>query len=124
MGTQIISFGSGLSHGVILGPSVQDHTYGIGASLRFSTLNLMEEFVLLLKDNPKVWAVAANGDQGGIDVWTYIDSTDRRDRLPVYDAEWELMKRYPDVAFDFNTLLVPAGGENLDAASLTYVYRR
>jgi len=89
-----------------------------------SLKSVMDEFVRLLKDNPKVWAVYATEDRSVITIWTYVDSHDRRDRSPVYAAEWHLLSRYPKVAFDFNVLLTPAGSEQFEAGSLDYVYTR
>lgn len=88
-----------------------------------SMKSVMNDFVRLLEDNPKVWAVCADEDGSGIvHVWTYVDSSDRRDRSPVYRAEWQLLQRYPEVAFDFNVeLLSPAEGQSeIEAASCVY----
>ena len=85
---------------------------------------IMDRFVELVKDNPKVWAVYATQDPSGITVWTYVDSTDRNDLSLVYDAEWQLLKIYPEVGFDFNTALVPAGHEQFDDGEKVYLYRR
>lgn len=85
---------------------------------------LLNEFVALLKDNSKVWAVYATEDHSGITVWTYVDSADRRDRSPVYAAEWQLLSRYAEVPFDFNVFLCPAGSEQFEAGSFDYVYTR
>ena len=49
---------------------------------------------------------------------------DRKDRSPVYEAEWQILERYPDVTFDFNVLLLPAGREALETESADYVYKR
>jgi len=86
---------------------------------------VMDDFVRFLKDNPKVWAVCADEDRSGIaHIWTYVDSTDRRDRSPVYRAEWQLLKRYPEVAFDFNVgLLSPAEGQS-EIEAATCIYKR
>ena len=89
-----------------------------------SIKTIMDEFVELVKDNPKVWAVYANEDPSGITVWTYIDSADRNDRSLVYEAEWRLLNLYPEVGFDFNTALVPAGHEQFDDGEKGYLYRR
>jgi len=85
---------------------------------------IMDRFVEFVKDNPKVWAVYATEDPSGITVWTYVDSTDRNDLSLVYDAEWQLLKMYPEVGFDFNTALVPAGHEQFDDGEKVYLYRR
>jgi hypothetical protein len=85
---------------------------------------IMDEFVELLRDNPKVWAVYAAQDPSGITVWTYVDSTDRNDRSLVYEAEWQLLNMYPEVGFDFNTALVPAGDEQFEEGEKVYLYRR
>ena len=91
-----------------------------GASIK----TIMDEFVELVKHNPKVWAVYATEDPSGITVWTYIDSADRSDRSLVYAAEWQLFNLYPEVGFDFNTALVPAGHEHFEDGEKGYLYRR
>ena len=88
------------------------------------TRSILDEFVGLLRYNPRVHAVYATEEHWGITVWTCIDSTDRKDRSPVYAAEWQLLSRYPEIAFDFNVLLSPAGSEQFDAGSFDYVYTR
>jgi hypothetical protein len=85
---------------------------------------ILDEFVNLLRDNPKVWAVYGTEDPSGITVWTYIDSTDRNDRSLVYEAEWKLLNMFPEVGFDFNTAMVPAGQEQFDDGEKVYLYRR
>jgi hypothetical protein len=85
---------------------------------------MLDEFVGLLRRNSKVWAVCATEDHGGITVWTCVDSHDRKDRSPVYAAEWQLLSRYPEVPFDFNVLLTPPGNEPFDPESYDYVYTR
>jgi len=84
----------------------------------------MSEFVEMLKDNAKVWAVCATADPDGINVWTYIDSRNEPDLMSVFDAEWRLRKAYPKIAFDFNTVSVPAGDEVFDEDNLDFLYRR
>lgn len=91
---------------------------------RPAATTILDEFVSLLRDNPKVWAVNGTEDPPGITVWTYIDSDDRRDRSQVYAAEWQLMTRFPEVAFDFNVLLKPAGSEQFEAGTSNYFYIR
>lgn len=83
---------------------------------------ILFEFVSLLRDNPKVWAVYGTEDPSGITIWTYIDSADRNDRLPVYEAEWQLLNMFPEVGFDFNTALVPAGQEQFDVGENSHLY--
>ena|SRR5208282_4207615 len=89
-----------------------------------SLASIMDGFVELVKDNPKVWAIHATEDPSGITVWTYIDSADRNDRSLVYEAEWQLLNMFPEVGFDFNTALVPAGHEQFDDGEKVYLYRR
>ncbi len=84
---------------------------------------ILDEFVNLLRDNPKVWAVYGTEDPSGITVWTYVDSTDRNDLSLVYEAEWQLLNMFPEVGFDFNTALVPAGQEQFDVAEKAHLYR-
>ena len=89
-----------------------------------SLASIMDGFVELVKDNPKVWAIHATEDPSGITVWTYIDSADRNDRSLVYEAEWQLLNMFPEVGFDFNTALVPAGHEQFDEGEKVYLFRR
>lgn len=84
----------------------------------------MDEFVGSLKEDRKVWAVAAGQDRNAVTVWIYIDSLDRKDRLPVYASAWEFMGRYPDVAFDFNAILAPTGSETLEPEHFEFLYKR
>src|SRR5438309_11122195 len=79
--------------------------------------DVLDEFVALVKHNAKVRAVRASQEGSVVQVWTYVDSTDRKDRSPVYEAEWQILERYPDVTFDFNVLLLPAGREALETES-------
>jgi hypothetical protein len=67
--------------------------------------------------------VHGSEDPSGITIWTYIDSTERNDRQRVYDAEWQLLNLFPEVPFDFNTALVPAGREQFDDCENVYFYR-
>jgi hypothetical protein len=125
MAVQIVPLSSALLHW--MGPDVSqeelEQTVGIGGSFHFSTRELLSEFVYLLKDHPKVWAVAANAADCSLDVSTYVDSGNRRDREAVNDAERELTNRYPDVAFDFNTILAPAGSVILEPERFTFLHR-
>lgn len=82
------------------------------------------EFVELVKGNPKVWAVCATQENSVLHLWTYVDSTDDRDRSPIYRAEWQMLSRYPDVQFDFNVMLLPAGGEQFEDNAIVYLYKR
>jgi hypothetical protein len=91
---------------------------------RPAAVAILDEFVNLLRDNPKVWAVYGTEDPSGITVWTYIDSEDRNDRARVYEAEWQLLNMFPEVGFDFNTALVPAGREQFDEGENVFLYRR
>jgi hypothetical protein len=89
------------------------------------TEQIVGDFVKLVAANPKVWAVCADEDSSGIvHIWTYVDSTDRRDRSPVYHAEWQMLKRYPEVAFDYNVELLLAGKGQSEIDDTTCVYRR
>jgi hypothetical protein len=42
----------------------------------------------------------------------------------VREAEWQILQRYPEVMFDFNVLLLPAGSERFETDGADYVYRR
>ncbi len=86
--------------------------------------SVLDEFVSLIKDNPKVWAVCATQDSSGIHIWTYVDSGDPRDRVPIYQAEWQMLSLYPQFVFDFNAVLLPATSQQLETDETTYVYRR
>ena len=90
---------------------------------RFAAETILDEFVSLLRANPKVWAVYATEDPSGITVWTYVDSIDRDDLLPVYEAEWQLLNMFPEVGFDFNTATLPVGQEQFDIGENAHLYR-
>ena len=86
---------------------------------------MLDEFVSSLRDNAKVWAVCADQDASGtIHVWTCVDSSERRDRSPVYAAEWRLLSRYREVGFDFNVVLSPAGSEQFEGGTFDYIFLR
>jgi hypothetical protein len=86
---------------------------------------MLDEFVGLLESNQKVWAVCAGRDTSGtIHVWTYVDSNERGDRSAAYAAEWQLLSRYREVAFDFNVVLSPAGSEQFKIDALDYLFLR
>ncbi len=85
---------------------------------------VLDEFVGQIRGNPKVWAVYASQEGSLIRVWTYVDSTDRKDRSAVYEAEWQVLQHYPDILFDFNVILLPAGSEQFETDGTDYVYTR
>lgn len=86
---------------------------------------IVDHFVKLVKGSPKVWAICAGQDSSGVlHIWTYVDSTDRSDRSPVYRAEWQMLKSYPDVPFDFNVVLLPSAKGQSEIDDAGCVYRR
>lgn len=85
---------------------------------------VLDEFVGRIRANPKVWAVYASQEGSVIQVWTYVNSTERKDRSAVYEAEWHLLNHYPEIMFDFNVLLRPAGSEEFETDGTDYVYIR
>jgi hypothetical protein len=92
---------------------------------RPSVRTMLDEFADSLRDNPKAWAVCAGQDASGtIHVWTYVDSNQRGDRSAVYAAEWQLLSRYREVAFDFNVVLGPAGSEQFKVETFDYLFLR
>jgi len=94
----------------------------IQAWLREAVVN---DFVDIVKSSPKVWAVCAARDSVGVlHIWTYVDSTDRRDRSPVYRAEWQMLTTYPDVPFDFDVVLLPSAKGQSEIDEADCVYRR
>ncbi len=105
-------------------PSGQDVIASPATSERPSLRLVMDEFVARVKGNPKVWAVYASEEGSVIHVWTYLDSNDRKDRSPIYGAEWNILTRYPQVDFDFNVALVPVDGEHFEVGKATYLYKR
>ncbi len=107
-----------------LGSFGQDVIGTPAASDRQSVRVVMDEFVARVRDNPKVWAVYASQEGSVIHVWTYVDSNDRKDRSPVYAAEWDLFTHYPKVDFDFNVALVPVDSEQFEVGKGTYLYKR
>ena len=85
---------------------------------------VFEEFVRLVEGIPKVWAVYIRSDSPVVHVWTFVDSTDWRDRSPVFDAEWEMLSRYSKTPFDFNVELAPAGSEDFEGEKTAFVFKR
>jgi hypothetical protein len=85
---------------------------------------IFEEFVRLVEGIPKVWAVYIRSDSPVVHVWTFVDSADWRDRSPVFDAEWEMLSRYPKTPFDFNVELAPAGSEDFEGEKTALVFKR
>jgi len=85
---------------------------------------IFEEFVRLIEGIPKVWAVYIRSDSPVVHVWTFVDSSDWRDRSPVFDAEWEMLSRYPKTPFDFNVELAPAGSEDFEGEKTALVFKR
>jgi hypothetical protein len=78
----------------------------------------------LVEGIPKVWAVYVRSDSPVVHIWTFVDSTDWRDRSPVYEAEWEMLNHYPETPFDFNVELAPAGSENFEGEKTAFVFKR
>jgi hypothetical protein len=89
-----------------------------------SLKSVTDEFVKLLKDNRKVWALYGAKDRQGITVRTYIESSYRNDRSRVYDCEWRVLNVVPEADFDFKTALVPAASEEIDDHENVNFYRR
>ena len=85
---------------------------------------IFADFVKLVEGIPKVWAVYMRSDSPVVHVWTFVDSTDWRDRSPVFDAEWEMLSRYPKTPFDFNVELAPAGSEDFEGEKTAFVFKR
>jgi hypothetical protein len=90
----------------------------------WQTKEVMNEFVEMLKDNPKVWAVCATEDSEGIHVWTYIDSRNEPDLMFIFGAEWQLRTAHPEIALGFDTVSVAVGEEHFDESELDFLYRR
>lgn len=88
------------------------------------TRTIFEDYVRLVGAIPKVWAVYVRSASPVVHVWTFVDSTDWRDRSPVFDAEWEMLNRYPETPFDFNVELAPAGSENFEGEKTALVFKR
>ena len=88
------------------------------------TKAIFEDFVRLVEGIPKVWAVYVRADSPVVHIWTFVDSTDWRDRSPVYEAEWEMLNRYPQTAFDFNVELAPAGSEEFEGEETAFIFTR
>jgi hypothetical protein len=88
------------------------------------TKTIFEDFVRLVKCIRKVWAVYIRSGGPVVHVWTFVDSTDWRDRSPVFDAEWEMLSRYPKTPFDFNVELAPAGSEDFEGENTAFVFKR
>lgn len=127
MGTQVMSFSNAIPHGMVSGRPQgglsSRRSSGKGAVFHFSTHDVVSEFVSLLSDNPRVWAVAANAPQGGIEVWTYIDPTDQHDCGAIDKMQGELMTRYPEIAFDFSAILAAPGTVTLEPEHFGFLQR-
>jgi len=89
-----------------------------------ATKAIFEDFVRLVAGKPKVWAIYVRADDAVVHVWTFVDSTDWRDRSPVYEAEWEMLVRYPKTPFDFNVELARAGTEHFEGETAAFVFTR
>ncbi len=88
------------------------------------TKAVFEDFVRLVEGIPKVWAVYVRSDGPVVHIWTYVDSTNWRDRSPVYNVEWEMLNRYPKTPFDFNVELAAAGSEQFEGEETAYLFKR
>jgi hypothetical protein len=88
------------------------------------TKAIFEDFVRLVEGIPKVWAVYVRSDSPLVHIWTFVDSTDWRDRSPAYKAEWEMLIHYPETPFDFNVELAPAGSDNFEGEKTAFVFKR
>jgi hypothetical protein len=88
------------------------------------TKAIFEDFVRLVERIPKVWAVYLRSDYPIVHVWTYVDSSNWRDRSPVYNAEWDMLNRYPKTPFDFNVALAAAGSEDFEGENTAFVFKR
>ena len=88
------------------------------------TKAIFEDFVRLVENNPKVWAVYVRADAPVVHIWTFVDSADWRDRSPVYEAEWEMLSRYPETPFDLNVELAPAGSESFEGEKAAFLFKR
>ena len=99
-------------------------TEAIESSSAQLTKVIFADFVKLVEGIPKVWAVYVRSDSPVVHIWTFVDSTDWRDRSPVYEAEWEMLTRYPETPFDFNVELAPAGSEKFEGEKAAFVFKR
>ena len=88
------------------------------------TKAIFEDFVRLVEGIPKVWAVYVRSDNPIVHIWTYVDSTNWRDRSPVYNAEWDMLNRYPKTPFDFNVELAATGSEQFEGEETAYLFKR
>jgi hypothetical protein len=89
-----------------------------------ATKAIFDDFVRFVQGIPKVWAVYITSDTPVVHIWTFVDSTDWKDRSPVYEAEWQMLIRYPETPFDFNVELAPAGSENFEGEKTAFVFKR
>ena len=88
------------------------------------TKAIFEDFIRLVEGIPKVWAVYVRSDNPVVHIWTYVDSNDWKDRSPVYNAEWEMLNRYPKTPFDFNVELAAAGSEDFEGEKTAFLFKR
>jgi hypothetical protein len=108
----------------VTAPAGGPMTEAIESSSAQLTKVIFADFVKLVEGIPKVWAVYIRSDSPVVHVWTFVDSTDWRDRSPVYEAEWEMLNRHPETPFDFNVELDPAGSEDFEGEKTAFVFKR
>ena len=70
-------------------------------------------FVERLRGIPAVETLRAQEIEQGFKTWVVVNNASEQARYAVYRAEWDLMRRFPDVVFDFH--LVDREGEELDS---------
>ena len=73
----------------------------------------LRPFVERLREIRTVETLRAREIERGYKTWVVVNNASEQTRYAVYRAEWNLMRQFPDVAFDFH--LVDREGEDLDS---------
>jgi len=60
----------------------------------------VDAFVERLREIPGVEELRARETNGGFETWVVINDASEETRYAIYDAEWELMRRFPNTIFD------------------------
>lgn len=73
----------------------------------------MRALVEWLRAIPAVEALRAREIEQGFKTWVVVNNATEQTRYAIYRAEWDLMRRFPGVVFDFH--LVDREGEDLNS---------
>lgn len=77
---------------------------GQGIQTVYSIEQAYQFFVQLASAISQVRYIAVHLEDGVIHVWTVIPSRDKETQRKIYNAELQLMERFPSFSYDFNIL--------------------